>query len=273
MQNSSQNNKRIAKNTMLLYGRMFLMMLIGLYTSRVVLNALGVEDYGIYNVVGGLVTMFSMLSGSLSAAISRFITYELGKENQDKLSRIFSASVTIQLLLSLIIVILAELIGVWFLNEKMSIPSDRMVAANAVLQISIITFVINLISVPYNAVIIAHERMSAFAYNQHIRSYRKVGYRIFNCRFPFRQTNILCHTDVCLIRLIRMIYGFYCKRHFNECSYHFRWDKGLLGQMFKFAGWNFFGAGSALLMTQGVNMLMNMFSGLPLMLHVALPTK
>lgn len=103
---------------MLLYGRMFLMMLIGLYTSRVVLNALGVEDYGIYNVVGGLVTMFSMLSGSLSAAISRFITYELGKENQDKLSRIFSASVTIQLLLSLIIVILAELIGVWFLNEK-----------------------------------------------------------------------------------------------------------------------------------------------------------
>ena len=227
MQNSSQNNKRIAKNTMLLYGRMFLMMLIGLYTSRVVLNALGVEDYGIYNVVGGLVTMFSMLSGSLSAAISRFITYELGKENQDKLSRIFSASVTIQLLLSLIIVILAELIGVWFLNEKMSIPSDRMVAANAVLQISIGKLVI--------ASLIVASPLD-----------KLIFYAILMCALSV---------------LIRMIYGFYCKRHFNECSYHFRWDKGLLGQMFKFAGWNFFGAGSALLMTQGVNMLMNMFFG------------
>lgn len=258
---------------MLLYGRMFLMMLIGLYTSRVVLNALGVEDYGIYNVVGGLVTMFSMLSGSLSAAISRFITYELGKENQDKLSRIFSASVTIQLLLSLIIVILAELIGVWFLNEKMSIPSDRMVAANAVLQISIITFVINLISVPYNAVIIAHERMSAFAYISILEAIGKLVIASLIVASPLDKLIFYAILMCALSVLIRMIYGFYCKRHFNECSYHFRWDKGLLGQMFKFAGWNFFGAGSALLMTQGVNMLMNMFSGLPLMLHVALPTK
>lgn len=261
MQNSSQNNKRIAKNTMLLYGRMFLMMLIGLYTSRVVLNALGVEDYGIYNVVGGLVTMFSMLSGSLSAAISRFITYELGKENQDKLSRIFSASVTIQLLLSLIIVILAELIGVWFLNEKMSIPSDRMVAANAVLQISIITFVINLISVPYNAVIIAHERMSAFAYISILEAIGKLVIASLIVASPLDKLIFYAILMCALSVLIRMIYGFYCKRHFNECSYHFRWDKGLLGQMFKFAGWNFFGAGSALLMTQGVNMLMNMFFG------------
>ena len=261
MQNSSQNNKRIAKNTMLLYGRMFLMMLIGLYTSRVVLNALGVEDYGIYNVVGGLVTMFSMLSGSLSAAISRFITYELGKENQDKLSRIFSASVTIQLLLSLIIVILAELIGVWFLNEKMSIPSDRMVAANAVLQISIITFVINLISVPYNAVIIAHERMSAFAYISILEAIGKLVIASLIVASPLDKLIFYAILMCALSVLIRMIYGFYCKRHFNECSYHFRWDKGLLGQMFKFAGWNFFGAGSALLMTQGVNMLMNMVFG------------
>lgn len=161
---TSDNNKRIAKNTLLLYFRMLFMMVVSLYTSRVILNALGVEDFGIYNVVGGVVAMFTVISGSLSAAISRFITYELGIGDQSKLNKIFSASVTIQLLLSLIIVILIESVGVWFLNAKMTIPDSRIVAANWVLQFSIITFVINLISVPYNAAIIAHEKMSAFAY-------------------------------------------------------------------------------------------------------------
>ena len=165
MSQTSDNNKRIAKNTLLLYFRMLFMMVVSLYTSRVILNALGVEDFGIYNVVGGVVAMFSVISGSLSAAISRFITYELGKGDQSKLNKIFSASVTIQLLLSLIIVVLIESVGVWFLNAKMTIPEARMTAANWVLQFSIITFVINLISVPYNAAIIAYERMSAFAYS------------------------------------------------------------------------------------------------------------
>lgn len=160
---TSLNNRRIAKNTLLLYFRMLLMMVVSLYTSRVILNALGVEDFGIYNVIGGVVTMFSSISGSLSVAISRFLTYELGNGEQSRLNKIFSASVTIQILLSLVIVVLIESIAVWFLNTKMSIPSDRLVAANYVLQFSIITFVINLISVPYNAVIIAHEKMSAFA--------------------------------------------------------------------------------------------------------------
>lgn len=155
---TSDNNKRIAKNTLLLYFRMLFMMVVSLYTSRVILNALGVEDFGIYNVVGGVVAMFTVISGSLSAAISRFITYELGKGDQSKLNRIFSASVTIQLLLSLIIVVLIESVGVWFLNTKMTIPMERMTAANWILQFSIITFVINLISVPYNAAIIAHEK-------------------------------------------------------------------------------------------------------------------
>ena len=157
---TSDNNKRIAKNTLLLYFRMLFMMVVSLYTSRVILNALGVEDFGIYNVVGGVVAMFTVISGSLSAAISRFITYELGKGDQSKLNKIFSASVTIQLLLSLIIVVLIESVGVWFLNAKMTIPADRMAAANWVLQFSIITFVINLISVPYNAAIIAHGKMT-----------------------------------------------------------------------------------------------------------------
>ncbi len=164
MLEDSQKNKRIAKNTLLLYVRMLFSMLISLYTSRVILQTLGVKDYGIYNVVGGVVTMFSILSGSLSAAISRFITYELGKGDTKKLSTIFSSVVNIQIGLSLIIVLLAETIGLWFLNVKMNIPADRMYASNWVYQLSILTFVLGLISVPYSAVIVAYERMSTFAY-------------------------------------------------------------------------------------------------------------
>lgn len=141
MSQTSDNNKRMAKNTLLLYFRMLFMMVVSLYTSRVI-------------------------SGSLSAAISLFITYELGEGDQSKLNKIFSASVTIQLLLSLMIVVLIESVGVWFLNAKMTIPAERMTAANWVLQFSIVTFVIGLISVPYNAAIVAHEKMSAsYSYN------------------------------------------------------------------------------------------------------------
>ncbi len=164
MSENSENSKRIAKNTLMLYFRMLLMMGVTLYTSRVILANLGVEDYGIYNVVGGVVAMFTMISGSLSSAISRFITFELGKGNQEKLNTIFSTSVIIQIIIGIIIAILVETIGVWFLTNKMVIPADRILAAKWVLQFSLITLIINLISIPYNAVIIAHERMSAFAY-------------------------------------------------------------------------------------------------------------
>ena len=159
MENLAPNNKRIVKNTLLLYVRMLFLMVVSLYTSRVVLNALGIEDFGIYNVVGGMVAMFSMLSGSLSAAITRFITYELGRGDREKLRTIFSSAVTIQLGLAAIIIILAEVLGIWFLNSKMTIPLDRLAAANWVFQFSVLTFAINLVSVPYNASIIAHERM------------------------------------------------------------------------------------------------------------------
>ena len=164
MSSIAENNKRIAKNTLLLYVRMLFMMIVSLYTSRVVLNALGVEDYGLYNVIGGVVVMFNLLSGSLSAAISRFITYELGKGDKQKLNLIFSSAMTIQIILILIIVLLAETIGLWFLNTQMNIAEQRMEASNWVFQFSLLAFIINLISIPYNAVIIAHERMSAFAY-------------------------------------------------------------------------------------------------------------
>lgn len=255
------NNKRIAKNTLLLYFRMLFMMVVSLYTSRVILNALGVEDFGIYNVVGGVVAMFSVISGSLSAAISRFITYELGKGDQSKLNKIFSASVTIQLLLSLIIVVLIESVGVWFLNAKMTIPETRMTAANWVLQFSIITFVINLISVPYNAAIIAHEKMSAFAYISILEVVGKLVIAFLILVSPIDKLIFYAILMCAVAVVVRFTYGHYCKKHFTECTYHFHWDKDILKQMFGFAGWNFVGAASAILRDQGGNIVINLFNG------------
>lgn len=258
---SSDNTKRIAKNTLLLYFRMLFMMIVSLYTSRVILNVLGVEDYGIYNVVGGLVAMFSIISGSLSAAISRFITYELGKEDQSKLNRIFSASITIQLVLSLVIVVLIESIGVWFLNYKMTIPLDRMMAANWVLQFSVITFVINLISVPYNAAIIAHEKMSAFAYISILEAVFKLAIAFCIIASPIDRLIFYAILMCCVSAILQLAYGYYCRKHFAECSYHFHWDKEILKKMFGFAGWNFIGASSAVLRDQGGNIVINLFCG------------
>lgn len=261
MSTISENNKRIAKNTLLLYFRMLLTMAVSLYTSRVVLKTLGVEDYGIYNVVGGVVAMFSVLSGSLSAAISRFITFELGRENLEKLKTVFSSAVTIQIGLSLIIIILAETIGLWFLNNKMVIPIERMIAANWVYQFSILTFAINLISIPYNAAIIAHEKMSAFAY---ISILEVTGKLIVAFTIAISPIDKLIYYG-CLLMLIaiiiRMVYGYYCKRRFTECAYQFIFDKSLLKQMFGFAGWNFIGASSAVLRDQGGNIVINLFCG------------
>lgn len=261
MSDTSLNNKRIAKNTLLLYFRMLLTMAISLYTSRVVLHVLGVEDFGIYNVVGGVVAMFSVISGSLSAAISRFITYELGKGDKEKLVRIFSSSVTIQLGLGLVIIILAEVIGVWFLNEKMSIPENRMYAANWVFQLSILTFVINLISVPYNAAIIAHEKMSAFAYISILEVVAKLIIVYMLLLSPIDKLIFYAILMASVALIIRFVYGFYCKRNFEECTYHFILDKELLKKMFGFAGWNFIGASSAVLRDQGGNIVINLFCG------------
>ncbi len=261
MSNTNQNSKRIAKNTLLLYVRMLFMMAVSLYTSRVVLQTLGVENFGIYNVVGGVVAMFSVISGSLSAAISRFITYELGKGDKDQLIRIFSSSVTIQLGLGLIILLLAEVIGVWFLNTKMTIPTDRMYAANWVFQLSILTFIINLISVPYNAAIIAHEKMSAFAYISILEVVAKLIIVYMLLWAPFDKLIFYAILMASVALIIRFVYGYYCKRHFEECTFHFIFDKELLKKMFSFAGWNFIGAASAVLRDQGGNIVINLFCG------------
>ena len=157
MSENTINNKRIAKNTLFLYFRTLIIMVVSLYTSRVILNALGVEDYGIYNVVGGVVAMFSVISGTLSSAISRFITFELGTRNTERTNKIFSSSVNIQFTIALLVFIIGEIAGIWFINNKMNIPTHRLDAANWVLHCSLLSFCINLLCVPYNACIIAHE--------------------------------------------------------------------------------------------------------------------
>ena len=258
---NAENSKRIAKNTALLYVRMLLMMAVQLYTSRVVLNALGVTDFGIYNAVGGFVMMFTVISGSLSAAISRFITFELGRGDLSRLTRIFSTAVIIQLLIGLVIVLLGESVGLWFLNERMTIPPERLAAANWILQLSLVSFVINLVSVPYNACIIAHERMSAFAYIGLLEAGGRLLIAFLIVCAPFDRL-VYYGALMCLVALIvRLTYGMYCKRHFSECRFRWYFEGGLFREIAGFAGWNFIGSSSGVLRDQGVNMLINVFCG------------
>lgn len=240
---------------------MLLLMGVSLYTSRVVLAALGVEDYGIYNVVGGVVAMFTMISSTLSAAISRFITFELGKGNQERLNTIFSTSVIIQLIIGVIIAILVETGGVWFLENKIVIPAERLVAARWVLQFSLITLIINLISISYNATIIAHERMSAFAYISIIEASGKLGIAFLIKVSPIDSLIFYAILMAAVALLVRYVYSLYSRRHFEEAKFRWVFDKKLLKEMFGFAGWNFIGTSSMLLRDQGVNILLNLFGG------------
>lgn len=257
----SANNKRIAKNTGFLYFRMLFTMLITFYTSRVVLERLGVNNYGIYDVVGGVVTMFSILSSSLTTAISRFLTYELGKEKHSRLGNIFSTSVWIQTILGIIVILLIETFGLWFLNNKMTIAPERVQAARWVLQCSAATFFVNMLSVPYNAAIIAHERMQAFAYVSILEAALKLGVA-FLLYISFFDSLIAYAILIFLTSLIiRFTYSIYCRRHFEECYLKFIFDRNLLKEMLMFSGWNFIGSASAILRDQGVNIIINIFFG------------
>lgn len=255
------NTRRIAKNTLMLYVRTLFTMFVSFYTSRIVLRALGVVDYGVYNVVGSTVAMFSVLSGSLSSAISRFITFELGGGDIAKLKRVFSTSVIVQLILATVIVLIAETVGLWFLNHKMVVPVERLFAARWVYQFSIITFVIGLISVPYNAAIIAHEKMSMFAYIGIFEALAKLGVA-YLISITMSDRLILYGFLLMVIAVtVRIIYGTYCKQRFEECTYRFVYDKVLLKEMANFAGWNFIGASSAILRDQGGNIIINIICG------------
>lgn len=217
MSQTSENNKRIAKNTVLLYIRMFISVIVGLYTSRVVLNTLGVEDYGVYNVVGGIVAMFSFLNASMSGATSRFLTYELGKNNLFKLEQTFSSAMVIHIGIAVAVFILAETIGIWFLMNKLVIPESRMLAAHIVFQLSILAMMVTITQVPYNASIIAHEKMDVYAYVELLNVFLKLGI-VFLLLLGKTDKLILYALLTFIVSLIiALIYRVYCMRHFSEC--------------------------------------------------------
>lgn len=244
-----ENTKRIAKNTLMLYVRMLFGMLVSLYTSRVVLQALGVEDYGIYNVVGGVVAMFSMISSSLSSSVSRFLTFELGKGNREGLKRVFSTSLSIHVVLALVIVLLGETIGLWFLNTHMTIPENRLYAANWVFQASIFTFVINLLSVPFSASIVSHERMSAFAYIGILDVILRLLIVLFIAYsgLAFDRLIVYALLLVGVVGIMQAIYWSYCTRNFEECRFKLSFDVSYWKEISSFAGWNFIGCTAGLL--------------------------
>ena len=261
MSETESGNKRIAKNTAVLYVRMLVMMFIGFFTARVMLNALGVDDYGINNVVGGLVSMFSLLSASLSSATGRFLTFGLGQGDMERLKVTFAMSINIHIILAVVVVAAIEIAGVWFLNNKMNIPAERLYAANWVLQCSVVGFAFSLLSVPYNAAIIAHEKMTAFAYMTIFDAAFKLA-MVFAIYYYGGDKLILFSILMLFQSLVRQaVYWIYCKRKFEECVYMRVWDKQLGRNMFSFATWNFIGTTAGTLKDQGVNVVVNMFSG------------
>ncbi len=258
---TSENNKRIAKNTLMLYIRMLITMVVGLYTSRVVLQTLGVEDYGIYAVVGGIVSMFTFLNGGMGSATQRYLNFELGRGNQEQLSKVFSTSLQIHFLISLVVLLLSETIGLWFLYEKLVIPAERLDAAFWVFQFSIIACVVNIISVPYNAAIVAHEKMSAFAYISILEVVLKLLIVYLLYISPWDNLIVYAALLLCVSLLMRWIYASYSKKHFHEAHYKHQVDKSLFKEMFSFSGWSLWGNLAAMLYSQGLNMMLNIFFG------------
>lgn len=259
--NNTINNKRIAKNTLLLYFRMLFIMAINLYTSRIVLKILGIEDFGIYNAVGGIVAMFGFLTSAMSISTQRYITYELGKNNLEQLNKIFNTSISIHATISIIILILAETIGLWFLYNKMSIPTERLNAALWTYQASIASAIVLIMSIPYNATIIAHEKMSAFAYISVLEVILKFAIVYLLLIGNFDKLKLYSILILIVQFIIRIIYGKYCKKHFLETKIHFIKDKSLFKEMLSFAGWNLWGNCAGIASTQGVNILLNIFFG------------
>lgn len=258
---NTEKNKRIAKNTLLLYIRMLFIMAVNLYTSRVVLNTLGIEDYGIYNVVGGVVTMFTFVNSAMIAGTQRFLTFELGRDNLTKLKKIFSVSLLIHGLISLLVLLLAETMGLWFLYNEMNIPVNRLNAAFWVFQFSVLSVMVMIMSAPYNAVIIAHEKMSAFAYISILEVVLKLLIVYLLLLGDFDKLKLYALLIFAVQFIIRCIYSLYCNRYFIESKFHFIWDKKLFKEMMSFAGWNLWGNFASITFMQGLNILLNIFFG------------
>lgn len=235
-------------------------MAVSIYTSRVVLLALGIDDYGIYNIVGGFVSIFSILSSSLINASQRFISYEMGKDSPQMI-KIFSSTFTVHLFLALVVFVLLECVGLWLLNYKINISSDRMYAANWVFQCSVFTFCINMVNIPFTATIIAYERMNVFAYMGVFEVFAKLGIVYLLFSFPTDKLITYAVLMALIAVLLSIIYICYCRRCFKECVFTTCYDKSTVNSMLKFSGWNFVGSTAGMLSTQGINILVNLFFG------------
>lgn len=262
MLTQTENNKRLAKNTLLLYGRMLLTVGISFYSTRLILANLGIDNYGIYNVIGGFVSMFYMVTSTMTQAVSRFLTFELGTGNKKKLQQTFSTSINILLLLSLVVVLLAETVGLWFVNYKLNISPNRMNAANWIYQFSVLSFVCEMISVPYSASVISHEKMGAFALVTILKVLLTLGIALMLSISPIDKL-VFYGILVLLVSIsIQLMYWIYCRKHFHECKYSSHIDKNIFKNMFGFAGWNFLTTCASMLSSQGVSILLNMHFGI-----------
>ena len=259
--NNTSTNKRIAKNTIMLYIRMMLSMVISLYTSRVVLQTLGVVDYGIYGVIGGVLAMFTFINSSMAGATSRFLTYELGKGDNKKLRDIFSSAFCVHVIIALLILILCETIGVWFINSKLVIPANRLYAAHWVFQLSILTMVVSVTQVPYNASIFSHERMDVYAYVEIANALLRLLVVYILMIGHFDKLILFATLNLLLSFIIAVVYRYFCVKKFNECRLRTNFDKSLIIPMLSFSGWDLFGNMSVMVRSQGVNMLLNIFFG------------
>lgn len=257
----SDNNKRIARNSLMLYIRMIISTLVSLYTSRVVLNTLGVDDYGIYNVVGGVIAIFSFLNSSMSGATSRFLTYEIGQHNYRKLSDTFSAALYIHIGIALLILLIAETIGLWFMSNKLVIPDGRMFAAHIVYQCSILSMLVTVTQVPYNASIIAHEKMDVYAYVELLNVFLKLGI-VFLLKIWHIDKLILYAILVLLVSIIiAVIYRVYCLSKFRECHLSGAPKMHIIKPMLSFSFWDLYGNMSVSVKQQGISFILNIFYG------------
>ena len=257
----SENSRRIAKNTILLYVRTFISQLIALYTSRKILEILGVEDYGIYNVVGGVVGMLTFLNGSMAVATQRYLTVELGKNDLQAYNRVFCISCIIHVILASLIVIAAETVGLWFVNTQLNIPAGRMSAANWVYQLSIISVFVGIIQTPYMASLTAHERLDIYAYVGIWEAVSKLIIVLLLWLVSFDKLIVYAILVLCVQLLSATVYRMYCLKHFTECKYTWQWNRKLFRSLIGFTGWNLFGTIAWILKDQGANMLLNIFGG------------
>lgn len=237
-------------------------MLVSLYTSRIILNTLGIEDYGINNVVGGIVMMATFVSGSLASASQRFITFELGQNNFNRLKKVFATSIFIHLCIAIIIIVICEIIGVWFLNTKLNIPIHRINAANWVLQCSILSFAVNILSVPYNSLIISHEKMNVYAYISIVEVILKLVIVYLLVIIPFDKLKLYAVLWLLVAIIVQFIYSLYCRRNFEESRVKVRsYDHAILKEMTGFAGYNFIEIAANMINKQGANFMLNIFFG------------